>query len=225
MIGRGTARGIVLQSFDYSTVKNGVVAACRFWDIAQGVYGGGEVINVEATLGLDDTVFNNAFIWSHAYNCSGAGVILYGAGIHNNLFSNLTLHVMSGSIAMSGFVQETDPEGDFTAIYNNNFENIEMGANLYINGHCYGNNFNQIVQLQNPIRMGGNNPAVLGYYGYTPTVADVAARNYQAYLPFYDVSTYDPDVGEGANIYHSLYLSTPNGLTQVFCFPTIQGSL
>jgi hypothetical protein len=35
-----TARGIVMQN---GPIKNGVVAACRFWDIAQGCWDGGEV--------------------------------------------------------------------------------------------------------------------------------------------------------------------------------------
>jgi hypothetical protein len=71
-----TPRGIVLQSFGGGLVKNGVVAACRFWQIAQGLINGGEVINLECGLGYTDSIVNNIFIWSHAYTCSGVGVVL-----------------------------------------------------------------------------------------------------------------------------------------------------
>jgi hypothetical protein len=196
-------------------VQNGVVAACRFWDIAQGIANGGEVILMEHSRGHADTMSNNAFVYCHAYGCSGPGVQLAGSGVHHNYFHYLTLHVMNGAIVLDGYKDPDAPE-DNTLIYENEFLNIEMSANLSCAGHLSNNSFTQIVQLQVPLRQGNEVPAALAYYGYAP---NNTPPTFQGVLPFSDSSYH---VGaEPANTYANLFVSGPNGLLYVFVFPNI----
>jgi hypothetical protein len=107
-----------------TAVLGGVVAACRFWDIAQGGFGGGEVIAMETDTPEDDAIFNNAFVWCHVYNCGGSGVSMYGAGVHDNYFGFLTLDTRASSID----IEATYTGGGSELISNNHFESIEIGA-------------------------------------------------------------------------------------------------
>jgi hypothetical protein len=46
----------------------------RFWDIAQGAANTGEAFSLECGFGYIDSIVNNAFVWSHAYDCSRPSV-------------------------------------------------------------------------------------------------------------------------------------------------------
>ncbi|HEY1379237.1 MAG TPA: hypothetical protein VGF55_20710 [Gemmataceae bacterium] len=198
-----TTRGIVCQGIP---TKNGVVAACRFWDIAQGGANAGEVILLEFGGGYPDTMFNNAFICCHMYNSPG-GLQLVGAGMHDNRFLILTC----GGITLDGY----KPEGGETDLIDHNqFQDIELHGRLSVSGHCADNYFNQIVALRNPLQHDGDAP-VLAYYGYNPDVG-----SYQGFLPFSDTSTHDP-LTEHANRYYNLYMSYPDRLLHVFMFPNV----
>ncbi len=205
-----TARGIDLASGEPSTVRNGVVAACRFYDIAFGMQsGGGEVILFEKYDGGENHLENNAFVWCHMFNCASSGVQLAGGGINNNSFINILAHTLSSSIIINGYVAD---------IYSNKFEYIEMDANLAVSGQCNSNYFNQIVARQNPHSTGGAAVARLPFYGYNDPASGIGTNVYLAYLPFSDTSSHSPDT---PNHYHNLYLSYADGLVQVFQFPNI----
>jgi hypothetical protein len=140
-----TARGMVMQLGDGAySARNGVVAACRFWDIAQGTQNAGEVILCEAYGGTDSLV-NNAFSWCHMYNCTGTGIQLAGSGISYNTFLNMDIDVAADAIVLYGSTGN---------IHHNRFEYIEMSSNLRVEQHCSDNYFNQIVALQYPLRHG-----------------------------------------------------------------------
>jgi hypothetical protein len=190
-------------------VKNGVVAACRFWEIAQGGFGGSELIDMESASGKDLTISNNAFVWSHAYNCAGPGISINGAGIQDNYFGFLTLDTRSSSIDIAGFKAEDGTGGDSTLVSGNRFENIEMGAWMRLTGHCADNVFKTIVGQRNPLRNGNVTPADIGYL----TV------NNSGLPPFADLSTYDAGAGEGPNQYTNLYVTTPDAPLFVNAFP------
>jgi hypothetical protein len=206
-----TPRGIVCQGGD---VQNGVVIGCRFFDIVHTQFGSAEVILFENALNTEADMSNNAFVACHMFGCTSAGIFLVGGGMNNNLFRNMTVHNMSGSIGLS-----QDLEG--TSIHDNKFEIIEVAANVSVAGHCFGNYFNQIVALYNPISCGGLN-AILQFYGYNDPVHDAGQNIYQGRLPFSDTSTRGEE--ESPNQYHNLYLSYPNGLFQVFQFPNVSNS-
>ncbi len=202
-----TARGIVCQSFAGGIVKNGVVAGCRFWDIQHGAQDAGEVILLESTGGQDDSVFSNAFVWSHMFNCSGSGVQLAGSGMHDNYFGFLTLHTMAASILVWGY---RAAESGSTLVSNNTFEHIEMGAELTVQGHCADNLFNDVIALRYPLRAGNVQPG-LQYLLY----------GHQGKPSFLDTSTYDAGAGEGPNQYKNLYLSYPEMPLHVVPAPSV----
>ncbi|HEX4590928.1 MAG TPA: hypothetical protein VH120_13410 [Gemmataceae bacterium] len=178
----------------------------------------GEIFNLECGEGYTDSIVNNAFVWSHAYNCSVGGIVLYVAGIHDNFFYNLNLQTMSKAIYIDGFNGTLDPDLA-SLISNNRIENVKIGSNLYVTGALFGELRQSDRRPPEPAASRRRDPAALGYCGYTPDVATPNVPNYQGFLPFYDVSTHG--IGESANAYHNLYLSSPNELTQVFCFPNI----
>jgi hypothetical protein len=198
-----TPRGMTLQNGP--DIKNGVVVACRFWDIAQGTPpGGGEVFALEAGVGYDNTIYQNAFVGCHAFNCTGPGISMYGSGMHDNLFQFITLDVRISAIDIA-------PEGPTTyPIRDNTFEHIEMGAGMSVQGHCSNNTFNDIVALRNPLRSGNGVPGIT-------YLLDI----FQGRPPFADGSTYDAGAGETPNQYSNLSLSYPDQPLHVFPFQAI----
>jgi hypothetical protein len=210
-----TGRGIVMQSSSGNSVNNGVVAACRSFDIAFGSAAGtGEVILFEK-YDTDGTnvMDNNAFVWCHMYNCTGPGIQLAGGRINNNLFKYITAHTLIQSI---GVISATG------IISGNKFEYIEMDAYLEVTGQCDDLYFNQIVARQNPLSTGGLAVASLPFYGYNDPLSNTGTNSYQGHLPFSDRST--PSSGLHANKYHNLYFSLSTGLAQVFQFPNVANS-
>jgi hypothetical protein len=191
-----TPRGLVGGGI----TSNGVAAACRFFEIAQAVPNGGEVILFERYSAGPPYIENNAFVWCAIYDCSGPGIQIYGGAARNNFFKYIFVHTKINSIVLVGADD---------IISGNRFEYIEMGADLSVTGHCSANVFSHIVALRQPLQSGHE----------VPGVASWGMPNYQARPPFADTSTQSE--GEAANSYSHLYESRHDGILQVWTFPNV----
>ncbi len=148
-----TPRGIYIASDADGTVQNGVVAACRFYDIAFGEgTGAGEAILFEKYDGGDNFIQNNAFVWCHLYRCNSSAPQLAGGGINYNVFK-----FIDSDAAGIGVYPQTDIVGN--VFQNMEVSEIDVRAEPGYDGHTTNNLFKWIVIRQLPLAAGMAVPA------------------------------------------------------------------
>ena len=189
-------------------MQNGVVAACRLFDIAfGGPTGGGEAILFEKYDGGENYIQNNAFVWCHLYNCLSSAVQLAGGGINNNVFK----FIDSDKCGIALFC-------DFD-IVGNTFQNMEVTGILVLpatgtSGTAESNVFDKIVIRRYPLIAGTGVPGQLTYYGYNDPNLGTGANFYRGFPPIVD-TTVTPE-SAAPNQYTNTFLSYPDGLEHVF---------
>jgi hypothetical protein len=208
-----TPRGIYISSDADGTVQNGVVAACRFYDIAFGDgTGAGEAILFEKYDGGDNFIQNNAFVWCHLYRCNSSAPQLAGGGINYNFFK-----FIDSDAAGIGIYPQTDIVGN--VFQNMEVSGIDVRAAPGYDGHTSNNLFNWIVIRQLPLAAGMAEPGLITSYGYNDPDHNTGLNRYVATPPVVDTTT--PSGTNPANQYLDNFLCYPDRLEHVFQFPTV----
>ena len=125
-----TNRGLVIQN-------GGAIWSCFLENYFEGINGGennsSEVILLEAftPLGPDSGIRDNAFIGMYIHQCVGAGIELYGGGIHDNIFSYGEIYTETPSI----YIYSNFPS---YRIGKNDFSQLFCKGPLYVSGPATG---------------------------------------------------------------------------------------